>query len=132
MKQHLGRQVGVQKVEVSLLDGKVDITPKEGGQIDPAQLLKATYDSGVSVAEMDMIARGRIVKDESGSFAFQVEPNRTFPLLPNNLSKDLESLAGTSTLVTLRGELYKKPAAKKKMEAPGPLKVLVLEVQKKE
>ena len=132
MKQHLGRQVGVQKVEVSLLDGKVDITPKEDGQVDPAQLLKATYDSGVSVAEMDMIARGKIVKDESGDFAFQVEPNRTFPLLPNNLSKDLESLAGTSTLVTLRGELYKKPAGKKKAAAPGPLKVLVLEVQKKE
>ena len=48
MKQHLGRQSGVQKVEVSLLDGKVDVTPKEDGQIDPAQLLKATYDSGVT------------------------------------------------------------------------------------
>ena len=132
MKQHLGRQVGVQKVEVSLLDGKVDITPKEDGQIDPAQLLKATYDSGVSVAEMDMIARGKIVRDESGGFAFQVEPNRAFPLLPNDLSKDLESLAGTQTVVTLRGELYKKPAGKKKTPASGPLKVLVLEVQKKE
>ena len=59
MKQHLGRQVGVQNVEVSLRDGKVDITPKEDGRIDPAQLLKATYDSGVSVAEMDMTVRGK-------------------------------------------------------------------------
>ena len=58
MKQHLGRQSGVQKVEVSLLDGKVDVTPKEDGQIDPVQLLKATYDSGVTAAEMDMSARG--------------------------------------------------------------------------
>ena len=58
MKQHLGRQSGVQKVEVSLIDGKIDVTPKEDGQIDPAQLLKATYDSGVSVAEMDVNARG--------------------------------------------------------------------------
>ena len=34
MKQHLGRQSGVEKVEVSLIDGKVDVTPKEDGQID--------------------------------------------------------------------------------------------------
>ena len=76
MKQHLGRQSGVQNVEVSLLDGKVDVTPKEDGQIDPVQLLKATYDSGVTAAEMDMTARGKIVKDSSGNLALQVEPNR--------------------------------------------------------
>jgi hypothetical protein len=51
VKQHLGRQPGVQKVEVSLLDGKVEVTPKEDGQIDPAQLLKATYYSGVTAAD---------------------------------------------------------------------------------
>jgi len=60
VKQHLGRQSGVQKVDVSLIDGKVDVTPMEDGQIDPAQLLKAVYDSGVSVAEMDVTARGKI------------------------------------------------------------------------
>jgi hypothetical protein len=58
VKQHLGRQSGVQNVEVSLLDGKVEVAPKEDGRIDPAQLLKATYDSGVTVAEMDMTAQG--------------------------------------------------------------------------
>ena len=94
MKQHLGRQSGVQNVEVSLIDGKVDVTPKEDGQIDPAQLLKATYDSGVTVAEMDMTARGKIVKDSSGNLALQVEPNRSFAFAPNELSKGLESLAG--------------------------------------
>ena len=57
MKQHLGRQSGVQKVDVNLIDGKVDVTPKEDGQIDPAQLLIAVYDSGVTVAEMDITAR---------------------------------------------------------------------------
>lgn len=57
MKQHLGRQSGVQNVEVSLIDGKVQVTPNDDGQIDPAQLMKATYDSGVSVAEMDVVAR---------------------------------------------------------------------------
>lgn len=132
MKQHLGRQSGVQKVEVSLLDGKVDVTPKEDGQIDPAQLLKATYDSGVSVAEMDVNARGKIVKDPSGNFALQVSPSRSYQFAQNELSQGLESLANTPTVVTLRGQLYKKPAGKKKPDSSQPLKLTVLEVQKKE
>ena len=132
MKQHLGRQSGVQKVEVSLLDGKVDVTPKEDGQIDPVQLLKATYDSGVTAAEMDMTARGKIVKDVSGNLALQVEPNQSFALAPNELSKGLESLAGTPTVVTVRGQLYKKAAGKKKADLSAPLKLVLLEVQKKE
>jgi hypothetical protein len=132
VKQHLGRQSGVQNVEVSLLDGKVDVTPKEDGQIDPVQLLKATYDSGVTAAEMDMTARGKIVKDSSGGLALQVEPNRSFALAPNELSKGLESLADTQTMVTVRGQLYKKPVGKKKAEPSAPLNLLILEVQKKE
>ena len=113
MKQHLGRQSGVQNVEVSLIDGKVEVTPKEDGQIDPAQLLKATYDSGVTVAEMDMTARGRIVKDSSGSLALQVEPNRSFALAPNELSKGLESLADTQTVVTVRGAVVQETRREK-------------------
>ncbi|HLK09423.1 MAG TPA: heavy metal-associated domain-containing protein [Candidatus Angelobacter sp.] len=132
MKQHLGRQSGVQKVEVSLIDGKVDITPKEDGQIDPAQLLKATYDSGVSVAELDVTVRGKIVKDPSGNFALQVSPNRSYQFAPNELSQGLESLVNSPTLVTLRGQLYKKTAGKKKPDNSQPLNLLVLEVQKKE
>jgi len=132
VKQHLGRQSGVQNVEVSLIDGKVQVTPKEDGQIDPVQLLKATYDSGVTAAEMDVIARGKIVKDASGGLALQVEPNRSFALEPNELSKSLESLAGTQIFVTIRGQLYKKPAGKKKADFSIPLKLLILEVQKKE
>jgi len=132
VKKSLGRQSGVQTVEVSLIDGKVDVTPKEDGQIDPAQLLKATYDSGVSVAELDMIARGKVVKDSSENLVLQVQPNRSFVLASNELSKGLEALAGSSTLVTVRGQLYKKPAGKKKVDASAPLKLLILEVQKKE
>jgi len=131
VKQHLGRQSGVQTVEVSLRDGKVEVTPKEDGQIDPAQLLKATYDSGVTAAEMDMTARGKIVKNSSG-LALQVEPNRSFALSPNELSKGLEVLADTQTVVTVRGQLYKKPAGKKKADPSVPLNLLILEVQKKE
>ena len=114
MKQHLGRQSGVQKVDVSLIDGKVDITPKEDGQIDPAQLLKATYDS-------------------SGSLTLQVEPNRSFSFVQSELSKSLDSLVDTQAMVTVRGQLYKKPPGKKqKVDASIPLKLLILEVEKKE
>ncbi len=132
MKQHLGRQSGVQTVDVSLLDGKVEVTPKEDGQIDPVQLLKATYDSGVTAAEMDMTARGKIVKDASGNLALQVEPNRIFTFTPNEFSKGLESLVGTPILVTLRGQLYKKPEGKKKRDPSASLTLLILEIQKKE
>jgi hypothetical protein len=132
VKQHLGRQSGVQNVEVSLIDGKVEVTPKEDGQIDPIQLLKATYDSGVTAAEMDMTAQGKLVKDASGNLALQIAPNRSFALVSNELSKGLESLAGTQTMVTVRGQLYKKPAGKKKPDLAAPLTLLILEVQKKE
>jgi hypothetical protein len=119
-------------VEVSLIDGKVEITPKEDGQIDPVQLLKATYDSGVTAAEMDMTARGKIVKESSGRLALQVSPNRSFALAFNELSKGLGSLVGTETMVTVRGQLYKKPAGKKKGDLAVPLTLQIREVQKKE
>jgi hypothetical protein len=85
VKQHLGRQSGVQQVEVSLLNGEVDITPKEDGHIDPAHLLKATYDSGVTVAELDMTARGKTVKDGPGTLSLQVNPNQAIAIAPNQL-----------------------------------------------
>lgn len=132
MKQHLGRQSGVQKVDVNLLDGKVDVTPKDDGHIDPIQLLKATYDSGVSTAELDLTARGKIVKDSSESLALQVAPNQSFTLEPNELSKVMELFVGSATEVTVRGRFYKKPTGKKKPELPRELKLLILEVQKKE
>jgi hypothetical protein len=132
VKQHLGRQSGVQKVDVNLIDGRVDVTPKEDGQIDPAQLLKAVYDSGVTVAEMGVIARGKIVKDAAGNFALQVSPNQSLTIASNDLLKAVEPLADSPAVVTLRGELYRKPVGKKKAAASAPLKLLILEVQKKE
>ena len=121
-------------MEVSLIDGKVQITPKEDGRIDPPQLLKAVYDSGVSVVQMDVIARGKVVKHASGGLALEVAPNQSFSMEPNDVSKELESLAGQPTAVTVRGQLYKKPAGKKKQkpDVSAPLKLLILEVQKKE
>jgi len=134
VKQHLGRQSGVQSVEVSLNDGKVEVTPKEDGQIDPRQLLKAVYDSGVSVAEMDVTVRGKVVKDASGALALEVAPNQSFNIEPNDVSRELESLTAQRTAVTVRGQLYKKPAGKKKQkpDASAPLRLLILEVQKRE
>ena len=130
MKQHLQRQSGVANVDVSLIDGKVEVTPKENGQIEPAGLLKATYDSGVSVAELDITATGKIVKDTSGNLSLQVNPNQSFVIAPNELSKGLEPLVDSAT-VTVRGQLYKKPAGKqKKADASAPLKLLILEVKK--
>ena len=124
MQQHLGRQACVAKVEVSLRDGTVQITPKEDGQIDPAQLLRATYDSGVTVAELDLTAQGKVVKYPSGQLVFE----------GNDMSKTLQSFAGTSTLVTIDGQLYKKPPgkSKKKADVSAPLKLLLLKVDKKE
>ena len=134
MKQHLGRQSGVQNVEVSLIDGKVQITPKEDGQIDPPQLLKAVYDSGVTAAELDIIARGKIVKDASGNLVLYVSPKQSFIIAPNDLSKELEPLADSQTVVSVRGQLYKKPEGKKKQkpDTSVPLKLSILEIQKKE
>lgn len=133
MKQHLQRQSGVANVDVSLIDGKVEVTPKEDGKIEPSQLLKATYDSGVSVAELDMTATGKLVKDSSGELVLQVSPNQSFAFVQNELSKGLEPLVGSSTAVTIRGQLYKKHAGKqKKSDFPATLKLLILEVQKKD
>jgi hypothetical protein len=131
VQQHLQRQSGVQKAEVSLRDGTVQITPKEDAQIDPAQLLKATYDSGVTVAEMDVTAEGRVVKDASGELAFQVEPNRSWVITPNDPSRSLAELAGTPSKITVTGQLYLK-SVKKKADPSVPLKLLITEVQKKE
>ena len=115
-----------------MLNGKVEVTPKEDGRIDPVQLLKATYDSGVSVAEMNMIARGRIVKTTSGGLALEVQPSQSFTITPNDLSRQLEKLAGSPTMVTIRGQLYTKPTDNKKRAPPTSLNILILEIQEQE
>jgi hypothetical protein len=79
-----------------------------------------------------MTVRGKIVKDASGNLALQAEPTQSFTIAPNELSKTLEPLVNSATAVTLRGQLYKKPAGKKKADTSVPLKLVVLEIQKKE
>ena len=61
-----------------------------------------------------------------------MNPNQTFVLAQNDLSKGLETLADSTTVITVRGQLYKKPPGKqKKSDVPATLKLLILEVQKK-
>jgi len=134
VKQHLGRQSGVQSVDVSLIDGKVEIVPKDDGRIDPPQLLKAVYDSGVSVAEMDVTAQGKITSVAAGHLVLNVSPNQSFAIASNEFSKELEPLADSPTRVTVRGQLYRKSGGKKKpkLDPSVPLTLLVLEIQKKE
>lgn len=128
MQQHLGRQAGVAKVETNLLDGSVVITPKEDGRLDPARILKATYDSGVSVAAMDVVATGRVVAKPEG-LVFEVEPNLSFPVVANAKADELKGQAGKE--VTLRGRLYQKPAGKGDKEPSAALKLEVLEILRK-
>jgi hypothetical protein len=132
VQQHLERQSGVQKAVVSLRDGSVEVTPKEDGQIDPTQLWKATYDSGVTVAYMEMTASGKVTRLEDGELGLRVAANRSFPILPNDFSKQLESMVDSGVDVTVRGQLYTKADSKKKNQAPAALKLLILEIQKKE
>lgn len=132
MQQHLERQSGVQKAVVSLRDGSVDVTPKEDGQIDPSQLLKATYDSGVTVAYMEMTASGKVARGEGGELNLRVAPNRSFVITPNDFSKQLESLVDSGNEITVRGQLYTKADGKKKGQAPAALKLLILEPPKKD
>ena len=67
MQQHLQRLDGVAKVEVSLLDGRVVIFPKDGAALDPANILKATYDSGVSVVELGITGSGSLEESDQSA-----------------------------------------------------------------
>lgn len=132
MQQHLGRQSGVQKVQVSLIDGKVEITPKADGSIDPVQLLKATYDSGVSVAEMTVTARGKVVKNSTGGISLQTEPSHAFAIADNEFSRQLEGMAGSNIDVTLSGFVYRKQEGQKKQSVPATVTITITEIQDKE
>jgi hypothetical protein len=115
-----------------LIDGKVEITPTSDNLIEPIKFIKATHDSGVSVAEMSMIARGKIVKDAAGGIALEVQPSQIFRIEPNGVSQQLDQFAGSSKLVTLQGLLYKKAAHQKKETQPTSLTLTVLEIQQTE
>lgn len=129
MQQHLGRQDGVEKVEVSLADGKVVIYPKEDATVNPAAIFKAVYDSGVSVAEMTLTATGELVKDPAkGGLVFATGNNQVFEVKPNAISQKLEEGIAPGKTIRLRGLLYRKPAGKAKRKVPASLPLEILEL----
>lgn len=132
MQQHLGRLDGVAKVDVNLKDGKVTIYPKSDATLDPARILKETYDSGVSPVEMIMTASGHLARDPQKGLVFQVAANQSFEVTLTELSRGLEQRVGSAAQVTLRGRLFKKPPAKRKAMITGPLRFEILEVVKKD
>ena len=128
MQQHLGRLDGVAKVEVSLADGKAVIYPKEDGRLDPAQVVKATFDSGVTLSEIKIIATGKLRKDPDKGWVFDISPAQSYPVAPNEQTQLVENSPGQFTVT---GILYRKPATKpKKNEAPV-LRLEILTVEKK-
>jgi len=130
VQQHLGRQAGVAKVEVNLLEGKVTILLKEDSRFDPAVVLKATYDSGVTLTEMSIVATGEIERGPGGSLWFRVNAAQGFEVRAGKPAEGLQPLAGSGTPVTLRGRLYRK-TGKEKEKAPALKQLEVLEVLKK-
>ena len=128
MQQHLRRQDGVAKVDVSLVDGKVAIYPKEDSHIDPAAILKAVYDSGVSVAELTIIAQGELLDDAAGGLVFKVNDRQAFPVRPNDVSRRLEGQVGHSKTIKVRGLLYRKSKGKAGRKPPAAMPLEILEV----
>jgi hypothetical protein len=133
VQQHLTRQAGVAKVDVELIDGKVTVYPKPDARLDPAHLLKATFDSGVSVAEMTMTAGGWVDMGPGGGLVFKISGDQVFPVISNALALELQSLASAPAKVTLRGVLYRKPAGRARAKPKEvSLQFDVLEIVKKE
>lgn len=128
MQQHLGRQSGVAKVDVSLVDGKVVVYPKEDSKFDPSAIFKAVYDSGVSVAEMTITASGELLKDPAKGVVFKISNEEVFEITANALSEKLDDRIGSGKTVKLRGLLYKKLPGKRPKQIPASLPLEILEV----
>ena len=128
MQQHLRRQDGVAKVDVSLVDGKVAIYPKEDSRFDPAAIFKAVYDSGVSVAEMTIIASGQLLNDPARGLVFKISNTEVFAVKPNDVSQKLKDQIESGKTLKLRGLLYRKMNAKTGRKPPASMPLEVLEV----
>lgn len=128
MQQHLRRQSGVGKVEVALEQGKVAVELKDDSAFKPGAMLKAVYDSGVTVYEMIITGDGKVTK-EGTQLVFEAQPNQRFEIVPNQLSRGLEP---ATEKITLRGRLYRKPEGKQKPNFDAPLKLEILEILKRE
>jgi hypothetical protein len=128
VQQHLQRLDGVDKAEVSLRDGHVTVYPKPGAMIDPARILKATYDSGVSVTEMTMTAQGEMVNSE-GAILLRLSQEQSFAVSDNTLAERLRAQASSGRSVAVRARLYRKSAGAAADRAPPELsQIEILEI----
>lgn len=128
MQQHLRRQDGVAKVDVSLVDGKVAIYPKEDSRFDPAAIFKAVYDSGVSVAEMTIIASGELLNDPARGLVFKVTNAEMFTVTANEISEGFKDQIGSGRPLRLRGLLYRKTKKNAERKPPASMPLEILEV----
>lgn len=128
MQQHLRRQDGVAKVEVNLVDGKVAIYPREDSRFDPAAIFKAVYDSGVSVAEMTVLASGELTSDPARGLVFKINNSEMFEVKPNDVSQKLKEQIGSGKALKLRGLLYRKTNGKAGRKPPASMPLEILEV----
>ena len=129
MQQHLQRLDGVAKVEVSLRDGRVSITPKPNAALDPASILKATYDSGVSLVEMGITASGSLA-ESGGKLVFGPSARQSFVVNPGAFTDRLRPLVNPGRNVTIRGRLFQLArGAPKPKEPPKEFTLDVLEVR---
>ena len=128
MQQHLGRLEGVDKVSVSLADGQVVIIAKQDSQLDPAKVFKATYDSGVSVVEMNMDASGSLERDDTGRLSFRVSASQIYPVDENATVRSVSEQSLPQN-VSVHARLFRK-TGKQKLKVLGPIQLEVLELKK--
>lgn len=130
MQQTLRRLDGVANVKVDLLDGDVTMTIKPDSNFDPASVLKLTYDSGVSVTEIDVISTGQIVSEPNSSqgLLFQMGSSVKYPVVAGVFSSKIQAASSSHAVIRLRGILYERPAGKTK-KSKGPPTALKFQVQ---
>ena len=132
MQKRLQRLHGVAKVEVNLVGQKVTLISKSDGTVNLEEVLKATYEGGVSPVEMIVTASGLLARDSAGALLFKPAANQSFEVVQNEAAQVLANLAGSANQVTLKGVMFREPASKKKPKSFGPLRFEVLEVLKKQ
>jgi hypothetical protein len=127
VQQHLGRLVGVDKVDVNLGDGQVVILAKQDSQLDPQRVFKATFDSGVSIAEMTMEATGALERGTGDTLVLRTSNSQVFAVLANDVSKQFGETVG-SAKVFVRARLYKK-SGKQQPKTLGAVRLELLEIR---
>jgi len=128
VQQHLGRLEGVDKVDVNLADGKVVVLAKEDSRLDPAQVFKATYDSGVSVVELTIEATGWLERDAKNNLVFRMSGGQVYPVDENETIRTLvESPSAEKLFVHAR--IFKR-TGKQKPKTLGPARLEITEVRK--